>query len=202
MPTTEREAINTMLSAIGETPVSSLEDDINVDAAIARNILRTTSRQVQTRGLNSNTEKGYRITPNSTGEIVLPGNVIEADEIKPTTNTERDLVVRGKRLYDRRGHTYNIGEPVYVDMILNMPFEHLPEATRHYITIRAARIFYDRVMGDEATHMFTKDDEMEARSAFRQSEIRTKGANLLRNRHAAAILRRRNGRPLRVSSGR
>ena len=131
-----------------------------------------------------------------------PANVIEADEIKPTTNTERDLVVRGKRLYDRRGHTYNIGEPVYVDMILNMPFEHLPEATRHYITIRAARIFHDRVMGDEATHMFTKDDEMEARSAFRQSEIRTKGANLLRNRHAAAILRRRNGRPLRVSSGR
>lgn len=197
--TTEREAINTMLSAIGETPVSSLEDDITVDAAIARNILRSISRQVQSPGLHSNTEKGYRISPNMAGEIVLPLNTMTADEIIPQGNPSRDLVVRGRRLYDRRAHTYSIGEAVLVDLVLLLNFEELPEVTRNYITIKAARVFHDRTLGDEALHHFTKMDEIEARHAFRKVEIRNKDANMLRNRHTVGITGRRMGLSLRRS---
>ena len=37
--TSELEAVNTILSAVGEPPINSLDEQKNADAAIARNIL-------------------------------------------------------------------------------------------------------------------------------------------------------------------
>ena len=71
-PTTELEAINTMLSTIGESPVNTVEDTGNVDVVIARQILQTASREVQARGWHFNTEINYTITPDSDGYLVLP----------------------------------------------------------------------------------------------------------------------------------
>jgi hypothetical protein len=48
IPTTELEAVNTILSTIGESPVSSLGDQMTVDAVLAQNILHEVSREVQT----------------------------------------------------------------------------------------------------------------------------------------------------------
>lgn len=46
-PTTELEAINTMLSTIGEAPISTVEDSGVIDAVMARQILRTVDREVR-----------------------------------------------------------------------------------------------------------------------------------------------------------
>jgi len=190
IPTTEKEAVNEMLSAIGETPVSSLDDDSVVDAETARAILRSVSRQVQSKGLHCNTDKGIRISPNNAGEIIIPPNALEVDEITPVSGN-RDLVVRGRKLYDRENHTYKINTAVTLDIVSMLPFEELPQNTRAYITIRAARIFHDRTLGDEALHRFTEGDEMEAKRQFTRSQIKNRDANMLRNRHSQAILNRR-----------
>ena len=54
--TTKLEAINTMLSVIGEAPVSSFEANATGDVAIAKNILDEVLQEVQTRGWHWNTE--------------------------------------------------------------------------------------------------------------------------------------------------
>ena len=50
--TTELEAVNVMLTNIGETPVSSLEDEQVVDAAMARSILSNVTRELQTQAFH------------------------------------------------------------------------------------------------------------------------------------------------------
>ena len=57
LPTTELEAVNVMLSNIGESPVNTLEDDNVIDATVARTILKSISREVQALGWNFNTDK-------------------------------------------------------------------------------------------------------------------------------------------------
>ena len=47
--TTELEAINTMLSVIGESPVNTVDGSGVVDAVLARQILHEVSRHVQSR---------------------------------------------------------------------------------------------------------------------------------------------------------
>lgn len=183
-PTTELEALNTMLSTIGESPVNTVEDNGNVDAVIARQILRATSREVQSRGWHFNTEKDYLVTPDSNKNLVLPNTVLRVDTVGSDQDT--DVVVRGSRLYDRRKHTYLFDSPVKVDMVILLPFEDLPEVARYYITVRASRIFQQRVVGSDILSSFNSQDEMRAKVALEDYEGDTADHNILSDNYSVA----------------
>lgn len=61
-PTTELEAVNAMLAALGEAPVASIDADLP-NVAIAINTLRDATREIQSMGWRFNTEWGYQIAP-------------------------------------------------------------------------------------------------------------------------------------------
>ena len=54
--TTELEAVNVMLAAIGEAPINSLTGTLPVDARIAQTTLNETNKDVQSEGWHFNTE--------------------------------------------------------------------------------------------------------------------------------------------------
>ncbi|WP_018123375.1 T7 tail tubular protein A [Desulfovibrio oxyclinae] len=177
-PTTELEAVNTILSTIGETPVSSLGDSLTTDAVVAQNILHEVSNEMQTEGWHFNTEVEYPLVPDlATKNIMLPQNCVNVD-LDPLQYPDRDVVVRGKRLYDRRKHTYEFNETLYAEVILLLPFEEMPEAARRYATIRAARIFQDRVVGSDTLHAFNEVDEIKARSILVDSQSENADSNV------------------------
>ena len=176
-PTTELEAINTMLSTIGESPVNAVEATGNVDVVIARQILQSVSREVQARGWHFNTEKNYTITPDSEGYLVLPNTVLKVDTVYP--DSSKDVVVRGSRLYDREKHTYVFTDAVKVDMTILLTFDELPEVARNYVTIRASRIFQERVVGSDTLHAFNSQDEARAMVSLMEYEADTADLNIL-----------------------
>lgn len=183
-PTTELEAINTMLSTIGEAPVNTVEDNGIVDAVIARQILRSTSREVQSRGWHFNTEKGFLLTPDSEGFITLPPTTLRVDTVDEFQDI--DVVLRGNRLYDRRNHTFKFDKPIRVDAVILLPFEELPEVAREYITIRASRIFQERVVGSDILSSFSKSDELRALVALQEMEADTADYNILTDNYSVA----------------
>lgn len=158
-PTTKLEAVNTMLSAIGESPVSSLSSGL-VDAELAISILDATSREVQSKGWHFNREYSFSITPTTAGEIILPVNCLKVDGIEQ--NIDLDLVQRGRKMYNRRSHSFVVGKSVAVDMVVLLDFEEIPEAARNYITVRAARIFQNRTVGSDTLNGFEVADEQTA----------------------------------------
>jgi len=183
-PTTELDAINTMLSVIGEAPVNTVEDNGIVDAVLALQILRSTSREVQARGWHFNTEKNYPLTPDTDGFLVLPNTVLRADTVD--SSSDIDVVVRGNRLYNRRDHTFQFEKEVYVDMVILLEFDELPEPARHFITIRSARIFQERVVGSESLSAFTKQDEARAFVILNEMEADTADYNILTDNYSVA----------------
>lgn len=190
-PTTELDAVNTMLSTIGESPINSLEGAAGVvDAVIARQVLREISVQVQEEGWHFNTEKNFTLTPDAQdGSITVPGNCIQCDA---TGNTEfPDVVVRGQRLYNKIDHTFTFTKPLAVDMVILLDFQELPQAARHYITIRAARVFQQRVIGSQTLGAFTEKDEVRARAAVMKLNTETADTNILTgSRYMYSILGR------------
>lgn len=157
---TELNAINTMLSVIGEVPINSLTGALPSDVAIARNTLHETVREVQLEGWHFNTEEDYPLHPNADDEIDLPPAVFRVSLSEPDS---RDVVQRGTRLYDRANHTYTFTESITATVARLLSFEELPEAFRWYITVRASRKFQDRAVGSGELHAFTQDDEYHAR---------------------------------------
>nr|WP_250808771.1 hypothetical protein [Neorhizobium tomejilense] len=176
-PTTELEAINLMLSVIGESPVNTVEDTGIVDAVIARQILIQCSRDVQVVGWHWNTEINYPIVATfPEGELLLPPNTLKVDTAGQDTSV--DLVQRGNRLYDRQNHTFTVGKTVRVEIVLLLPFDQLPEAARSYITMRAARQFQERMVGSETIWQFNSRDEVRAWANLLAAEAETLDLNM------------------------
>ena len=178
-PTSELEAINTILSVIGESPISSLSDISSVaDAVTEQSIVSEVSRQVQTKGWHFNTDKEITLSPDTySGEITVPSNCLRVDST--TDDREVDVVNRGSKLYDRRNHTYKLNKQIKVDMVVLLPFTDLPQAARHYVTIKAARIFQSRTVGSEALYQFTATDERDALIDLKKAEGVTGDYNIL-----------------------
>lgn len=178
-PTSELEAINTILSVIGESPISSLSEVSSVaDAVTAQSILSEVSRQVQTKGWHFNTEKDFELTPDTySKEVVVPTNALRVDSMGD--DREMDVVQRGNKLYDRKKHTFQFDKSVKCDLVVLLPFDQLPQAARHYITIKAARIFQSRTVGSEALYEFTALDERDALLDLKRNEGITGDYNIL-----------------------
>jgi hypothetical protein len=158
--TTELDAVNTMLSVIGESPVNSIHDTGLVDAVIAVQILHETMREVQTTGWSWNTDENYSLSPTFPypGEIYLPANTLSVDP----SDSSKDFVQRGLKLWDKAKQTFKFSEPVKVDITRLLEFDEIPQVARHYIMVKAARVFQDRVVGSTTLSGFNEKDELRA----------------------------------------
>jgi hypothetical protein len=190
---TELDAINTMLGVIGETPVASIDLSLP-DVLMASKILAGAMRDVQTMGLNSNTDEHYTLTVSAVeghvGEFSVPEATYPVLRIDPT-NVWRNIVRRGSILYDKDNNTSIFTETeLLVDIVWFLPFADLPMATRVYITMKAAKQFQARVMGSEVLGPYTKDDEFVAWSLFHSEELNTGDYTML-NSPGLYNLRRR-----------
>lgn len=199
-PMTELEAINDMLSVIGESPLASLEEvDGVTDAQIAQQILGRENRSVQAQGWSWNTEEDYRLAPDTNGEILLPSNTLSVDP----SDGSKDYVYRSPKndggqivpkLYDRLNHTFVISAAVSVTLVLALNFEELPEAARRYVSLRAARKFENRMIGDNQQHQIDEGDALSAKADLMQEECWSTEANVVRDSPSVSrsVLRNRS----------
>lgn len=189
-PTSVLEAVNQIIATIGEPPVNSVEDNGVIDAVMALQALSAVNREVQLKGWHWNSEENYPLVPTyPEGEIMLPRNTLR---VNPSGEfVDMDLVARGQRLYDRKKHTYEIGQSITVDIVLLLPFDELPEAARTYITIKAGRRFQEGQIGSELLSRFSERDELWAKVALEDAEGDTADLNILNNEFVVGVMHRR-----------
>ena len=166
--TSKLEAVNTMLTSIGEIPVSSITSATTNDVSIAIQILDHVSREVQSRGWFFNTDINYSLVPNNSNQIALPANSLRVELAE--SSRLHNYVERNRKLYDRVNNTYTITNTVKVNIVFLLDFEELPEVARHYIMIRASRIFQDRMLVSAELHKFHEVDELQAYMNLKETE--------------------------------
>jgi len=194
--TTELQAVNTMLSAVGEPPITFLEGQKNADAAIARNILTEISREVQTQGWHFNLQKKVSLAPDGNSFISLPDNVVRVDidyYADGTASTDtRDITQRGNKLFNRTDNTYEFTKAVTATVVYLLEWEELPEPALRFITVKAARVFQDRMVGSQSHHQFSQQDEIRARAMLREFEMDTADTSIFDNFDTFKVVARRS----------
>jgi len=191
-PTTKLEAVNSMLSTIGEAPVNNLSSGL-VDAETAETILNEVSRDVQAYGWNFNSEPDFTFSANTDGHVVLPVEIIRADIAKSTTkfrSSKTEYVRRGNKMYDKINHTFNIGKEVKLDVVTLLPFDQCPEVARRYIAVKASRLFQERVVGSDTLSAMNRQDEQTALFALREMEGDDGDYNIFDDYSTASVLDR------------
>ena len=178
--TTELEAINIMLAAIGEAPVNSLTGQVPVDVRIAQSTLIEVNKRIQSEGWSFNTEIDVTLVRNqTTKQIELSTDILRIDaniHQHPTI----DPIQRGLKLYDRLNNRYEFDEDLICTVVYFRPFTELTEPARSYINIKAARVFVDRLVSDDALRTYTEQDETRARAILMETDLSNGDHNILR----------------------
>ena len=173
--TSELEAVNTILSTIGESPLNTLSGSLPVDGTIAKNVLSEVSREVQSQGWHFNTHYKVPLSRDTNNKIPLATNIVRV-EIDPRqySKVSYDIVQRNNFLYNlaKNEDTFDTNFKDATAVYL-LPFDEIPEQAKRYITIRSARIFHDRTLGANTIHKFSQEDEAKSLSILKQAESHT-----------------------------
>ncbi|UUG66317.1 tail tubular protein A [Pectobacterium phage vB_PcaP_P15_PC2B6] len=155
----ELSAVNDILSAIGEPPVSTLEGDSNADVANARRLLNKVNRQIQAKGWTFNIEEGAALEPDIFSNLIT----YSSDYLSIlSAGTQSIYVNRGGYLYDRTAKTDRFTAPVTVNLIRLKEFDEMPECFRTWIVTKAARQFNARFFGAPEVEGSLQEEEAQA----------------------------------------
>ena len=177
--TTKLQAINIMMAAIGETPVNTLTGTLPADVVIAQSTLTEINKDVQSEGWSFNTEIDVTLTRDGSNHINLPKDILRVDaniHQHPTI----DPIQRGLKLYDRQNNKFTFDEDLICTIVYFREFDEIPEPARRYMTIKAARVFVDRLVGDQGLRTYTEQDEIRARAILMETDYANADHNLLR----------------------
>lgn len=161
-------AINEMLSSIGESPVSTLSGEANVDVANARRILHNVNREIQSQGWTFNIEQNVELQPDVFSNLIP----YELDILSMrSSQTSTPYVNLGGYVYDRLTRTDLFEAPIIVDIIRQRDLVEMPECFRRWIVARASNRFASRFFGDPSMLQILAREENEARIECNEYEL-------------------------------
>jgi hypothetical protein len=174
-PSNKLDAVNEILSAVGSSPVNSLEDELNVDVLNAVRILDSVSKEIQSRGWDFNIEDSVALLPDDDTNLVpCPNNYLRF------VSSGYKLIRRSGYFFDILSQTNEFPEGLTLDtLVRGLDFEELPEVFRKYITCRAARIFQMRYLTSDDLNKHLMTEESSAYADIIDYDLTTGNYNIL-----------------------
>ena len=167
---TELSAVNSILGAIGQSPITSISaGSANPEVAFIYNLLRDSNVDVQNEGWHFNTEKHVAYLPDADGKIAINSDVLKLDVSDGWEKKQYDVVKRNGNLYDKYDHTDDWSDlpasGIDLDITRLFTFENLPSVFRRYIIYRASRMAATQLVGNQQLTQLLGAQEQIARAA-------------------------------------
>jgi len=168
-------SINVLLQTINELPIEDDTDLANsTTGKLAEMTLVEVKKKVLSEGWDFNTDKNFPFPPDTSGEIAIPYNVLDI-----VASNGKNYVMRDWKLYNKDDFTFEFEDAVDCDVVWDMDFNSITHPIREYITVRAARVFQGRTIGDQLGYTYSQKDEEDSYINARTSESRTGRYNML-----------------------
>ena len=162
---TELSAVNSILGAIGQSPLTTLNFD-NPEVAIIYYLLRDANVDTQAEGWHFNTEKHVKFSINTDGKIVIGNDILSMDLHDNYTKRTKNLVRRNGFIYDKTDHTDVFTEDQDLDIVRLYEIEDLPIVFRRYIVYRASRVAATKLVANPQLVKLLAQQEALARAAL------------------------------------
>lgn len=194
--TTKLQAVNTMLSVIGESSTNTLTGTVPFEVSLAEDILDEVIKELCQDSYVFNTELDITVIPDISNHLIAQSHWVRVQAADSETD---EYVLReitpgsgSYLLYSMTDKTNEFTSSVSVNIVYLLEFANLPEAAKRYCTVRAARVYADRLVGSKDIRAFSQVDELEARAKLLNYEVGVDKLNALRdNSHARNLINRR-----------
>tara|TARA_A100001035_G_scaffold121095_1_gene95144 strand:+ start:143 stop:754 length:612 start_codon:yes stop_codon:yes gene_type:complete len=166
---TELSAVNSILGAIGQAPLTTLNFD-NPEVSFIFNLLRDANVDTQSEGWHFNTEYHVRFTPDANKKIAISADIVSMDLHDNQARRHFDLVRRNGFLYDKIDHTDEFEDVIDLDIVRLYKFEDLPIPFKRFIVYRASRIAATQLVANAGLVKLLGIQEQQARAALQEYE--------------------------------
>ena len=166
---TELSAVNNILGAIGQSPLTTLNFD-NPEVSFIYNLLRDANVDTQAEGWHFNTEKHIKYSPDTNGKIAIGNDILSMDLNDNEARRTYDLVRRNGFLYDKQDHTDVFTSDINLDVVRLYLFEDLPLVFRRFITYRASAAAATQLVANPNLARLLSNQASLARAALQEYE--------------------------------
>ena len=170
--------VNRCLQAIGEAPLPQgtvpSEFPLGSDTQVASSIVDDTYIEVQNRGWWFNIEKNFELNPDSNGFIAFPETVLRID-----SGRYQPYIKKNGMLYNTYTHEFKFTSSVYLDLIWANSYSDLPSAAYEYIACRAARKFFQKVVGASGEVQWLQQEEVDSLVNLQRENAQYLDTNLI-----------------------
>ena len=171
---TELSAVNSILGAIGQSPVTVIAGNTNPEISFIYNLLRDANVDVQNEGWHFNTEKHVNYTPDAvTGKITVGSDILKMDVSNGWSHRVYDVVKRNGYLYDKFDHTDDWSTAtsgIDLDVVRLFSFEDLPSVFQRYVIFMASGRAATQLVGNPQLVQLLATRESYARAACMEYE--------------------------------
>tara|TARA_R100001530_G_scaffold83350_1_gene58141 strand:+ start:1791 stop:2441 length:651 start_codon:yes stop_codon:yes gene_type:complete len=196
-PDTELSAVNTILGAIGQSPVTTLGtvstvNNIstyqNPEIAFVYNLLKESNVDVQNEGWSFNTEDHVDKVADANGYLTFDSNALRMD-FTDAQDKFTDVVKRNGRLYDKVSHTdvFTVGQTYYLNIVWLFEFDDVPSIFKRLITYRAAGRAATQMVANTQLVQLLGQQEQNARAACMEYECNQGDHNYLGYPHESSF---------------
>ena len=166
---TELSAVNNILGAIGQSPVTNLNFQ-NPEIQLIYNLLRDANVDTQAEGWHFNTEYHVKFSPNTSKKIAIGNDILSMDLHDNQARRHHDLVRRNGFIYDKIDHTDEFDNDLDLDVVRLYEFEDLPIVFRRFITYRAASAAATQLVANPQLVRLLTNQASLARAALQEYE--------------------------------
>ncbi len=172
---TELSAVNAILGAIGQSPVTSI-DKTNPEIGYIYNLLRDANVDLQAEGWHFNTERHVKYTPEDVGgiqKIAIGSDILKMDVTDGWSKRNYDVVKRNGYLYDKYDHTDDwdeLTDGIDLDIVRLISYTDLPEVFKRYIIYKASVRAATQLIGNPQLAQLLSQQEALARAAIMEYE--------------------------------
>ena len=176
---TELSAVNSILGAIGQSPVTTI-NKTNPEVGFIYNLLRDSNVEVQNEGWHFNTERHVTYTPDSNGKIAIGADIIKMDVTNGWVKRQYDVVKRSGNLYDKYDHTDDWSDhtEILLDITKLIPLEEVPSVFQRYIISRASRQAATQLVANPQLVQLLQSNEAMARANCMEYECNQGNHNM------------------------
>ena len=174
---TELSAVNAILGAIGQSPITSIANSQdNPEIAFIYNLLRDSNVDVQSEGWHFNTERHVKYTPQDVSgvkKIAIGSDILQMDVTDGWSKRNYDVVKRNGYLYDKMDHTDDwdeLTDGIDLDIVRLISYVDLPEPFKRYIIYKASVRAATQLVGNPELAQLLAQQEAIARATVMEYE--------------------------------
>ena len=170
----ELSAVNQILGAIGQSPVTALEYT-NPEISYCYQLLQECTRDVQNEGWVFNKELRVQFTPDATThEIEITDDILLLDVSGDFVNRGTDVIQKDGKLYDKIQHTFEFTRAnnlvdrdghIYLDVTYRYKYDDLPQVFKRYVIAKAQVRAAIQLVSNQALMQMLQQQEAMSRAS-------------------------------------